>query len=155
MPDTIDSLELKISADAGSAAKNIDGLASSLLKLSGNLDKVSVSKLKGISSVFTEISGSAIDLKNALNALDFNKLAGSKNALSKIIDKKTVDLMTQFGISGKNAFAEIRSGIAQLESDSYKLDRAMKNATDFSSMQERVKNIQKSNKKLVSFIKEL
>ena len=155
MPDTIDSLELKISADAGSAAKNIDGLASSLLKLSGNLDKVSVSKLKGISSVFTEISGSAIDLKNALNALDFNKLAGSKNALSKIIDKKTVDLMTQFGISGKNAFAEIRSGIAQLQSDSYKLDRAMKNATDFSNMEEPVKNMQKSNKQLVSSIKEL
>lgn len=155
MPDTIDSLELKISADAGSAAKNIDGLASSLLKLSGNLNSIDIGKLKSLSSVFITISDSAKTLKSALNTIDFSNLAGSKNALSKIIDQRTVDLMKNFGINSKTAFSEIRAGITQLEGDTARLSKAIKSATSVSDITEFHEAYEQSKQQLINSVREM
>ena len=111
MSVTIDSLDIQISANAGSAAANIDRLAASLerLKSSAGLTKVT-NNLSKLSASLASLSGSAAvvgnleKLANAMSGLaGVQKLSGLSSALTTL--KRLPEIMKSIDPAAVTAFA--------------------------------------------------
>lgn len=109
--NVIDSLLLEIASDAGGADASIERMSNALGKLALGVNMIDIRKLASLSSTFTELSGSAMDFSQALNEINFSRLAGSKNSLDNFISQKTIDMMNEFGLAGKNTFNELNSKV--------------------------------------------
>lgn len=82
--NTIDSLQLKISADAQSAEKSIGRLADSLLRLQSSLKGITGGQFQNLSSGITELSNSMQQFSGSVKTADFTRIATGLNKLSSV-----------------------------------------------------------------------
>ena len=82
--NTIDSLQLKISADAQSAEKSIARLADSLLRLQSSLKGITGGQFQNLSSGITELSNSMQQFSGSVKTADFTRIATGLNKLSSV-----------------------------------------------------------------------
>lgn len=76
MPTDIDSLQLKISAEASSAEKSLNGLISTLTKLSNSLSFKNTSGLSNLSSGISQLSKSMQQFKSSeIKTQDFTRIS--------------------------------------------------------------------------------
>ena len=105
MADTIDSLQIQLSADAGAAEASLGKLADSLLKLKTNLSGL---KWKNLS----DFDGALKNLLKTTNSLNPGKITQYTNALSGL--NQSVLGLSQSGKSIKDA-GEALNSISDLD----------------------------------------
>ena len=82
--NTIDSLQLEISANARSAESSIERLAESLLKLQSSLNGISSGQFQNLSSGIRQLSDSMERFSSVVKTADFTRIATGLNKLSGI-----------------------------------------------------------------------
>ena len=112
MADTIDSLQIQLSADAGAAEASLEKLADSLLKLKTNLSGL---KWKNLS----DFDGALKNLLKTTNSLNPGKITQYTNALSGI--NQSVLGLSQSGKSIKDA-GEALNSISDLDFSKLQID---------------------------------
>lgn len=118
MSVTIDSLDIQIRANAGSAAANIDRLAASLGRLKSNAGLTKVTNnLSKLSAALNSLNGSAAALSNleklgnAMNSLSgIQKLSGLSSALTTL--KRLPEIMKSIDPAAVTAFAQSMKDLA-------------------------------------------
>lgn len=83
MPDTIDSLQIEIQANAAAANQSISKLATQLYKLKGALNGMNVGGLRSLSSSLQNF-GSAMQMASSYKMPDFNRIASGITRLSNV-----------------------------------------------------------------------
>ena len=71
MPDSIDSLDLRISAEASSAQKSLDRLATSLKNIGSALNSVNGERFRSLSSGVSQLSSSMQRLSGSVKTAAF------------------------------------------------------------------------------------
>lgn len=84
MADNIGSLQIQISADAARAEKSIESLASSLLRLSTSLNKVTNGNFTSLASGIRQLSSSIEMFRNSAKTADFTRIATGLNKLAGV-----------------------------------------------------------------------
>ncbi len=122
---TVDSLDIKISAQANSASASIDKLVGKLNTLSSSLNRINGSGLTGLANGVQKL-GNAMQVMNAVKTADFTRLANNLTKLSTIdtasINKAASSVTTiaksfnSIGNLSKSAeqLGQLASGIKQL-----------------------------------------
>ncbi len=122
---TIDSLDIKISAQANSASASIDKLVGRLNTLSSSLNRINGSGLTGLANGVQKL-GNAMQVMNTVKTTDFTRLANNLTKLSAIdtasINKAASSVNTiaksfnNIGNLSKSAeqLGQLASGIKQL-----------------------------------------
>ena len=142
--NVIDSLLLEIASDVGGADASIERMSNALGRLALSVNMIDIRKLASLSSTFTELSGSAMDFSQAMENIDFSGLAGSKNALDSFISQKTIDMMNEYGISGKNTFNELKKALSDAVQEWDKLSALQSKGLDTSATEESLKAYEKA-----------
>lgn len=84
MTDTIDSLQLQISADANKAEEAINRLASSLIKLSGSLAGIANGQFSNLASGINQMVTSMTRFSQLVKTQDFTRIATGLNKLASV-----------------------------------------------------------------------
>lgn len=82
--NTIDSLQLEISADANIAEKSLNRLANSLLKLQDSLNGVGLNQFQNLSNGILQLSDSMERFTGSVKTADFTRIATGLNRLSTV-----------------------------------------------------------------------
>lgn len=84
MPDNIDSLQIKISANAQSAERSLDRLADTLIRLQSSLRGISNGQFQNLSAGIRQLSDSMQRFSGAVKTADFTRIATGLNKLSAV-----------------------------------------------------------------------
>lgn len=84
MEGKMDSLQIEISANSKSAAKSINDLAGSLMKLQGSLKGISNGQFQNLSSGIRQLSDSMERFSGTVKTADFTRIADGLNKLSSV-----------------------------------------------------------------------
>lgn len=84
MADTIDSLQIEISANARSAESSLERLADSLLRLQSSLKGISGGEFQNLSSGIRQLSDAMERFTGAVKTADFTRIATGLNKLSSV-----------------------------------------------------------------------
>ena len=84
MPDSIDSLDLRISAEASSAQKSLDRLATSLKNIGSALNSVNGERFRSLSGGISQLSSSMQRFSGSVKTADFTRIATGLNRLSSV-----------------------------------------------------------------------
>ena len=82
--NTIDSLQLKISANANVAEKSLEKLAESLLKLEGSLGGISNGQFQNLANGIRQLSDSMERFSGSVKTADFTRIANGLNKLTGV-----------------------------------------------------------------------
>lgn len=82
--NTIDSLQLKISANANVAEKSLEKLAESLLKLEGSLGGISNGQFQNLANGIRQLSDSMERFSGGVKTADFTRIANGLNKLTGV-----------------------------------------------------------------------
>ncbi len=104
--NTIDSLQLEISADANIAEKSLERLADSLINLEYSLKGIGSGDFKNVASGIRSFTESIVNLNSATKAQDYTRIA---TGLGKIAGVNTANLSS----AGKN-ITDLMNGLSGL-----------------------------------------
>ena len=128
MPEDIDSLQIKISSNAGSANKSLNNLIDTLGRLSGALS-FKTDGLKNLSGGISELSDSMRKFKNSeVTQADFTRIAKGLSTISAVKSQGVVNAATSINelarnLNGLSSITFDSQGIANLANSISKLGR--------------------------------
>lgn len=126
MPDTIDSLQIELSANATSAERSLGKLADTLIRLQSSLKGLSGGQFQNLSSGIQQLSASMQQFSGTVKTADFTRIATGLNKLSAVnvqgvsaASKAINNLTTNLSKIGTIAFdsqgiVNVANAIAQL-----------------------------------------
>lgn len=124
--NTIDSLQLEISANANVAEKSLEKLAESLLKLEGSLGGISNGQFQNLANGIRQLSDSMERFSGGVKTADFTRIANGLNKLTGVNVQGVSDASRAINIFASNlssiggisidsqGIANIANAIAQL-----------------------------------------